>query len=108
MKSFNIIIMIAAAIILAGCGNAPQNESIPQFSDITLLAGGHSPKKPDTWTEDRAKAMSTGCSRPSSSGPDTITREAGSTSPYRDAAALPYRSPGWTGSTTGSMKIQVL
>lgn len=33
-----------------------QRDSIPEFADITLLAGGYSPKKPDTWKEERAKS----------------------------------------------------
>ena len=57
--------IIAAVLILAGCGpdKGPklyswemQRDSIPEFADITLMAGGFSPKKPDTWTEERAKA----------------------------------------------------
>ena len=48
------IIILSAFLTLLGC--KAEQEQIPQFSDITLLAGGYSPKKPDTWTEDRAKA----------------------------------------------------
>ena len=48
------IIILSAFLTLLGC--KAEQEQIPQFSDITLLAGGYSPKKPDTWTEDRARA----------------------------------------------------
>ena len=47
-------ILFYVFLVLLGC--TEQKEQIPQFSDITLLAGGYSPKKPDTWTEERAKA----------------------------------------------------
>jgi len=61
-----LTILIAAALILFGCCSGAgvnglyswemQRDSIPEFADITLMAGGFSHKKPDTWTEDRAKA----------------------------------------------------
>lgn len=56
--------MLASIMMLFSCSSRTdglyswemQRDSIPEFADITLLAGGHSPKKPDTWTEDRAEA----------------------------------------------------
>ena len=63
MKQIALLIM---AILAVACSQAPQDtglyswemqrDSIPQFADISLLAGGYSPKKPDTWTEERALA----------------------------------------------------
>lgn len=49
------LLYILSCFLLLGCASTAE-PSIPQFADITLLAGGHSPKKPDTWTEERAKS----------------------------------------------------
>lgn len=64
MKGLTII--LTSLLMLSGCTDKKeesnlypwemQRDSIPQFADITLLAGGFSHKKPDTWDEERAKA----------------------------------------------------
>lgn len=46
-----VLVILSAFLILTAFCPPPR-----QFADITLLAGGHSPKKPDTWTEERAKS----------------------------------------------------
>jgi hypothetical protein len=61
-----VLAIIFVSVVALGCSSSKveyglyswemQRDSIPQFSDISLLTGGYSVKKPDTWTEERAKA----------------------------------------------------